>query len=192
MFRWPRFRQKPATAATIQQQLGATRHRHQQATKARDALALAVESGDPDARTQYQRLDADAAQLAHRMQILSAALPMAEAREDEIAKQAEAEVRSKRIEEFFRLTHEAHRFLDSILAQQVTGEELTQARELSLLLSREADALHRLTGDGQFRRPLDPFAAIRDALVHRIERIDRARWAKSAPITLLDHKQRAS
>lgn len=184
-------RPESPTAAEIRQRLTALRHQRDQVTAKQDAIALDAMRSDAVA-DQYQHFGAELAGLAGQIQVLEAALPHAEREEAEAARQAEAAALAQRIEHFHARVYEARRFLDPILDQLVTGEELTQARDVSLLLSREADALHRLTGDARFRRPLDPFAQIRDALGHRIERIDRARWAKSSPITLLDDTKAAS
>jgi len=193
MLQWLRSlrQQQPVTVVELRRRLAVLRQQQGQMTAARDALALDAMQSDEVAE-RYQQLDGEAAELARQIQMLEAALPRAERQETEAARQTEAAALARRVEDFFRLTHEARRFIAPILAQQVTGEALTQARKLSQLLAREANALHRLTGDDQFRRPLDPYAQIRDALVHRIERIERARWAKSAPITLLDDTRAAS
>lgn len=96
MFRFSWFRREPPSAATIRQRLQEVRQRHQQVTAERDALALAVESGDAGASTRYQQLDAEAGQLAQRMRTLEAARPIAEQREGEAARRAEAAALVKR------------------------------------------------------------------------------------------------
>src|SRR2546425_2674489 len=67
MFRWL-LREPAATAATIQERLREMRQQHQRVTAERDALSLAVESGDAAAGTRYHRLGVEAAQLTQRLQ----------------------------------------------------------------------------------------------------------------------------
>jgi hypothetical protein len=179
------FHRKPAapSAAEIRRQLSELRHRHAQKSADRDALAHDSILSERIAE-QYVELDEEASELERGMRLLKAALPAADAKEAEAARQAEAAALARRIEEFDRNEAEARGFVDTILVRLVTGEELTVCRELGRVQSREGQALHALTGDARHRRPIDPMFEIRAALVHRIERIDRARWAPQAPITL--------
>jgi hypothetical protein len=181
-------RAEPASAATIRHELQALRHQQAVTVQQRDLLAHDAVN-DETAAARWGHLDKSAHNLDQRIQVLTAALPTAEAKEAETARQAEAAALAKRIEDYEKATAEARGFVDTILARLVTGEELTVAREFGRVLASEARLLHPLTGTAQHRRPIDPMYEIRAALVHRIERIDRARWAPQAPITL---KEKAS
>jgi hypothetical protein len=179
------FHRKPAapSAAEIRRQLAELRRDHDRVTADMNALALDAVNSERIA-LQYLEFDAEATQLENGMRLLKAALPAAEAKEAEAARQAEAAALAKRIEEFDKVSAEARGFTDTLLARLVTGEELTICREFSRVLSREANLLHPLTGDARHRRAIDPMFEIRAALIHRIERLDRSRWAPQAPITL--------
>jgi hypothetical protein len=96
------------------------------------------------------------------------------------------------MQDYERQTAEAQAWLDAVLARLPDGETLTAARALRDALRDEARELSRWSRDAAVRRPVDPLAAICDGLRHRIERVERARWAKSVPITLLDDTRAAS
>jgi hypothetical protein len=179
------FHRKPAapSAAEIRRQLAVLRHDHERVTADMTALALDAVNSERIAE-QYLDLDAEATRLESGMRLLKAALPAADAKEAEAARQAEAVALARRIEEFDKVSAEARGFVDTLLARLVTGEELTICREFGRVLSREANLLHPLTGEARHRRAIDPMFEIRTALVYRIERIDRARWAPGAAITL--------
>src|SRR5688572_10342981 len=98
------FRQlQPATSNEIRRQLIRAGREHDQKVAERDALALdAVNSHS--AAERYQRLDDEVRVLERQVQILAAALPVAEEREAVATRKAEALAFTKRIEEFEQAT----------------------------------------------------------------------------------------
>ncbi|MGH6691136.1 MAG: hypothetical protein ACREF4_10735 [Gammaproteobacteria bacterium] len=175
----------PAPAAEIRQELAGLRHQHAETIARRDAMALDAVQSDEVAE-QYQQLDAEASELARQIQMLEAALPRADAREAEAARQAEADAHAKRLDRHRQQTAEAQRWLDAVLARLPSGEELTAARNLRDALRAEANGLSRRSQDVAVRRPLDPLDATYCALKMRVQRIERARWIHGDhPITLL-------
>lgn len=184
-------RTAPVTAAEIQRQLAALRQQHTQSVRQRHALALDA-MRDQAAAQQWAALDEAAQHLTRRIDVLVAALPQAEAKEADARERAEAAARAKRMQEYERQTAEAQAWLDAVLARLPDGETLTAARDWRDRLHDEARSLRAWSNDVRVRRPVDPLAAIYDALGHRIQRLERARWARSAPITLLDDTKAAS
>ncbi len=183
------FRKKPqpASAADIRRELSAKRSRLDQLKAELDSLALSAVN-DAVIAGKYLQLDSEATEVAREIRLLSAALPAAAAKEAEVQAAADAAALVERIAAFDRDASEARRFVDGVLERLVNGEELSIARDLSRSLAREATELHHATGNGRFRRPTDPLHDIRAALDHRIERLDRARWAPASPITLKEKK----
>jgi len=178
------------SSAGIRRHIADRRQQRDQRAATRDALALDAMRSD-SAAEQYQRLDAEVAELAQQVQMLEAALPRAEQQEAEAARQADAKARTKRMQDYQCQTAEAKRWADALIARLTTGEELTQARTLRDALREEARALSRWSDDVTVRRPLNPLEAIHDALALRVQRIERSRWIGSHPITL-DDKRAAS
>jgi hypothetical protein len=172
-----------ATAADIRRQLNTLRRRHDEMIAERDALALDAVDSDT-AADRYQRLDVALVESARRMQILSAALPAAEEREAEAARQADAARREQAMVAYQRHTQEAQQSIDAVVANLPTGETLTALRDLRDRLASEARDLRTWSTDARVRRPLDPLNDVVEELQHRIDRVARARWAPSHPITL--------
>lgn len=185
--------QQPATAADIRRQLTALHQQRAVTVQQRDLVALDAVNDEPSA-ARWVHLDATARDLDSRIAVLATALPQAEAREAEAARQAEADAYAKRMERYRQQTAEAQAWLDAVLARLPTGEELTQARNLRAALHAEAVRLEaRGSREVAVRRPCDPLDAIYAALAMRVQRIERARWIHGDhPITLLDETPKAS
>ncbi len=176
-------RAEPASVAAIQRELTALRAQYQSATNERDAVALAALSGG-GAAVRWQRLDDEAAEIAKRMAVRTAALPAAEEREAAAARQAEAVRRDRALVAYQRLTQEAQQAIDAVVARLPTGETLTALRDLRDSLAGEARDLRTWSNLPEVRRPLDPLSAVVAEMQARLDRVARARWAPKAPITL--------
>jgi hypothetical protein len=171
------------TSEAIRVELRTLSDQHTVTIQQRDLVAFDAVR-DQSAAARWQHLDQTAAALAQRMQVLRVALPAAEAREAEAARQAEATARSKQMQEFERLTAESQKWLDAVLARLPDGDTLTAARKLRDRIHDQARAMAPWSTDVRVRRPLNPLDAITTAMQHRIDRVSRSRWAGSAPITL--------
>jgi hypothetical protein len=168
-------RADPTTAADIRRQLDTLRRRHDQMIAERDALALDAVNNDTAAE-RWQRLDAARVEIARRMQVLTAALPRAEEREAEAARQAELAGRAAQMQEFERQTEADRAWADAVVAALPDGPLLTEARNRRDRLRADAASLSRWSSAAVVRRPFDSLAFIYDALAHRVARIERARW----------------
>jgi len=177
-------RSEPVTAAEIRNKLNALRQEHAVTVRQRDLLALdAVNSEVAAAR--WTHLEDTAQQLAQRIDVLAAALPQAEAKEAQAAREAEAVARAKRMQDYQRQTSGAQAWLDDVLRRLPSGEELTKAQTLRDALRNDARWLSQWSRDIAVRRPFDPLEAIHDALALRVARIERAKWIHGGhPITL--------
>ena len=174
---------KPVTAAEIRRELHTLKQQQTVTERQRDLLALdAVD--DEATGLRWHHLDESVSQLAQRIRVLDAALPAAEAREAEAARQAEELAREKQLQEFKRKSAEAQKLVDTKLASLPSGEELTEFRDRAVALRSQANALRAWSTDVDVRRPLDPLDLVVTAMQHRINRVSRARWAGSSPITL--------
>jgi hypothetical protein len=176
-------RPQPVTATEIRRELQALKHQQAVSVQQRDLLAHDA-INDSTAEARWSHLDASARSLDDRIALLAAALPQAEAREAEAARQAEAASRAKRTQDYERRTVEAQAWLDDMLARLPTGDELTKARDLRDALSSEAIQMRGWSNAVGVRRPLDPLHSLADAMQWRLDRISRARWIGSHPITL--------
>ena len=184
-FEWLRsLRRTPSvTASGIRRELHALKQEYLITVQQGDLLALDAVS-DEIAGARWNHLHETALELARRTQILTAALPAAEAREAEIARQAEEQTRQARMQDFERRTQEAQKFIDAVLGSLPSGEVLTQARDMRDVLRTEALGLRPWSNEVYVRRPLDPLDAIHAALALRVQRIERSRWIGASPITL--------
>ena len=181
---------RPIGAAEIRRELLALQQQHAITVQQRSLLALDAVNDDA-AAARWSQLGDTVQVLAQRIDVLASALPQAEAKEAEAARQIEATARTKRMHNYQRQTAEAQAWLDGVLASLPSGEQLTQARTLRDVLREEARGLSQWSHDAAIRRPLDPLEVIHAALALRVARMERARWIGSHPITLSD-KQRAS
>jgi phage shock protein A len=172
-----------ATAADIRRQLNTLRRRYDEMIAKRDALALDAVNSDTAAE-RWTALDDDARRLVRQIDVLAAALPQAEAHEAESARQAEGARREQAWVAYQRHIQEAQQSIDAVVANLPTGETLTALRDLRDRLAREARDLRTWSTDARVRRPLDPLNDVLEELQHRIDRVARARWAPSHPITL--------
>jgi hypothetical protein len=176
-------RTEPATAAAIRRELRAAQDQHAVTIQQRDLCAFDAVRDDA-AALRWSHLTDTASALAERMQMLTAALAQAEAQEADAARQAEARRRAHAVRDYQQHTREAQEFLTAVLAHLPDGETLTAARDWRDRLAAEARDLRPFSRDVTVRRPLDPLDALVSAMQHRIDRVSRARWAPSAPITL--------
>lgn len=180
-----------ATSTDLRRQLETLRQQHDQMVAERDALALDAVNDDTVAE-RWQRLDLALNEIARRMQVLNAALPTAEAREADAARQAELGARVARMRAFERQTAADRVWADTVIGALPSGPVLTEARNRRDRQRAEATLLSRWSNDSAVRRPFDPLALIYDALAHRLARIDRARWIHARhPITLgtVEHQE---
>jgi hypothetical protein len=182
---WLRSRRgnQPASAEVIRRELTALHQQRRATTQRRDLLALDAVNDERSA-TRWVDLAGTARQLDDRIAVLDAALPQAEAREAEAARQAEVALRAKHMRDYERQTAEAQAWAEDMLARLPNGEELTQARDLRDALNSKAAQMRAWSKDACVRRPLDPLGVLVTAMEHRIARVARARWIGSAPITL--------
>src|SRR6187401_487622 len=127
-------RAQPVTAAEIRRELQALKNQQAVTVQQRDLVAL-DSLNDETAAARWGHLDDTEREVRQRILVLSAALPAAEAKEAEAARQVEAAALARRIEDYERATVEARGFVDTVLARLVTGEELTVAREFGRALS---------------------------------------------------------
>jgi hypothetical protein len=174
---------EPVTAAEIRRRLHALRQQQSVTVQQRDLLALDAVN-DEAAAERWRHLDETVLELDQRMQVLTAALPIAEAREAEAAERTEVERRARAMKAYERATAEAQQFVDATLARLPDGETLTRLRDWRDRLADESRDLRVWSTDVQVRRPLDPLHVVVSAMQHRIARVSRARWMGSAPITL--------
>lgn len=178
---------EPATAAIIKAQLRTARDQYAVAVQQRDLVALDAVDDEASA-ARWQHLDDSTQELASRIDMLAAALPMALAREDEAREQADEQKRQQRMAAYLERTAEAQRWLDAVLERLPDGETLTAARDRRDLLYADARELSTCSRDVAVRRPLDPLAVINNELELRVARISRARWIGEHPITLGDKR----
>jgi hypothetical protein len=118
------------------------------------------------------------------MQVLTAALPAAEAKEARAAEQAEAVRREQAMRAYRGHLQDAERTAADTIANLPDGEALTRLRDLRDRLAAQARDLGTWSRDHDIRRPFDPLAEVLAAMQHRIARVERARHAGSHPITL--------
>ena len=178
-FRTPR----PNTAAEIRSKLHALKQLHAVTVQQRDLVALDAVN-DEIAATRWSHLDDTLQALIRRMDLLAAALPQAEAKEAEAAREAEAVRRERAMDTYQQHTKDAQRLIDAALANLPDGDTLTALRDVRDRLASEARDLRTWSNDTQVRRPLDPLHEVVSAMQLRIDRVARARWAASHPITL--------
>jgi hypothetical protein len=176
-------RSTPVETGEIRRELAAVQQRHAETVRQRDGLALAAVS-DEGAAGRWAELDTAASELRRRMDVLTQALPVAEARDAVASRRAEEAERQRAFEAFEEDLEAAQRWLDGVIARLPSEAELTEARDLRNRLSAAAGALRAWSNDGRCRRPLDPLAVLVAAMQHRLDRVSRAQWAKAAPITL--------
>lgn len=182
----------PETAADIHRRLDELRRARTEALTRRQALAYAA-LRDETAAANWTHEDEAARDLARQIELLETALPQASAQDAAAARAADAAALASQREEYERVCADASAWLAGILQQMPSGPVLTDARDRSRTVARLAGELHRRTGERHYHRPaVDPLGGIYDACVARIQRVERARWAKSAPITLLDDTRAAS
>lgn len=113
--------QHPAMpSAEIRRQIADRRQQQGQRAATRDALALDAMRSD-SAAEQYQRLDAEVAELTQQVQMLDAALPRAEAKEAEAAQHAEAVRRERAMHAYQHHVQEAQQYTATVLANLPTG-----------------------------------------------------------------------
>lgn len=178
---------RPAHACEIRSELQAVRQHHTATVQQRDRIALDAVDED-SAAARWRQLDQAARECEERIELLSAALPLAEVREAEAARAAKEQSRQARIRNFERQAEEAQEFIDGVLASLPTGEDLTKARELRDALRAEAAELRAWSDAIGVRRPLDPLDAIHAALALRTTRIERSRLGRTRQITLDEHR----
>lgn len=172
-----------ATASSIRRELCALQEQRGVAERQRDLLALEAVTNDA-AAMRWSHLDETVRDLNTHITILAAALPQAEAREAEAAKQAEAAARTRLEQGYAKKTADAQAWFDNLIARLPTGAELTKAMQLRDALRKDAAAIRVWSSDASLRRPFDPLEATNDALALRVQRIERSRWNGSHPITL--------
>ena len=180
-------RPQPITASEIRSEWHALKQQHAVTLQLRDMLALDAVN-DETAAARWGLLDETGHELARRLQVIAAALPVAEAREAEADRQSVERARQRRMQDFERRRQEAQHFIDAVLASLPSGEVLTQARDLRDALRTEANGLRAWSNDVRVRRPLDPLDAIHAALHLRVQRIEQRRWIGARPITLTDKR----
>lgn len=174
---------EPLTATELRRRLDEAQGLRAVTVQQRDMVALDA-VGDEVSAHRWQELDGAVRELDQRIAMLTGALPLAEARERHAAVQAELVARARRMQDYERRTAEAKTWLDRVLNQLPDAETLTRARDLRQQLAADARDLAAWSNDRRVRRPLDPLAAIAEAMHHRIDRISRARWARNSAITL--------
>lgn len=179
--------------ATIHQRLTLLTGRRTALAADRQRLALPEAEGDPEATARRASLDTAIAAVNHEVQMLSDALPAAEAREAEARAREQAAALAKLRGDYMNLTAAGQEWLATVLPRLPTDAEIDAARTRSRELAKLASALYSSTGDRQFHRAaVDPFDELRGALLERLARIDRVRriglpteLAQETPVTTL-------
>ena len=171
------------TAADIRGRLNALRRRHDEVLAERNALALDAVL-EERAAEKWAELDDLARGLVRQIDVLAAALPQAEAHETEAARQAEAVRRERAVAAYQLLMQEAQQTVAAVVTTLPNGETLTALRDLRDRLAREARDIRTWSNDPDARRPPDPLSEVVGEMQNRIDRVGRARWAPSHPITL--------
>jgi hypothetical protein len=171
------------TAADIRRQLHEARGNLAVCRQQRDLVALDAVTDEVAAR-RWLDLDDACTEVERQIALLASALPQAEQREADAARQAEEQRRERALSAYQQHTQEAQRLHDDLLDRLPDGDTLTALRDWRDRLATEAGDLRPFSRDVTVRRPLDPLDALVAAMQHRIDRVSRARWAHSAPITL--------
>jgi hypothetical protein len=174
---------EPPSATEIRRRLHQARERHTVTVQQRDMVALDAVN-DEVSEDRWHDLDCTVRELDQRIAMLASALPLAEAREQHAAEQAEAAARAQRMQDYERRTAEAQAWLDEVLGRLPDAETLTRARDLRQQLAADARELATWSSDVGVRRPLDPLDAIAAAMRHRLDRMSHVSVARGAAITL--------
>ena len=173
----------PVTAAEIRREIAAVEVQHANTVAERQAIALDAVN-DAAAARRFQDLDTSATELSRRVQMLVAALPVADEREAEAARQSDAAAWAARAKAFDQQLADAAAWVEPIVARLVTVEELQRARDWRDLVSHEGRLIAQHRHDVRYRRPFDPLFALHAALKKRLDAIDRGRHHGAGPITL--------
>jgi hypothetical protein len=176
---------EPPSATEIRRRLDEARELRTVTVQQRDMVALDA-AHDEASEDRWQDLDCSVRELDQRIAMLSGALPLAEAREQHAAEQAEMVLRASRMEDYIKQAAEVQRWQDGVLEQLPDAATLTRARDFGHQLAADARDLATWSSDLRVRHPLDPLEAISAALQHRIDRISHARWARGSAITLAE------
>jgi hypothetical protein len=110
-----------------------------------------------------------------------------EAREKSLTVQiAEAEetvqANALKADEHARTVDDLVEWFTPVLERLPSDDELARAYRHSRSLARLSHDLYARTGDHRFRRAVDPFDQMRDALIDRLKRLDKIRLSRGGTV----------
>ncbi|ODS55795.1 MAG: hypothetical protein ABS36_09415 [Acidobacteria bacterium SCN 69-37] len=181
------WRRGPVTfppAGSIREQMAAAQEQLMVTCQQRDLVALDAATDEATAQ-RWTHLDDSARALTRRLDMLATALRDAEDREAADRMREEEARLTQALAAYQAVTAEAQSFADAAIANLPDDEILNLALTLEKKLGGDAARLrHEGLDDVALRRPFSPLSAIVDAMKLRVERVERNRFHKDAPIRL--------